>query len=219
MTYVSWAAFHEGPSDALYLDVLLPRLMEDIVARDGTRHSDIPVAPAVKLGQQGREISLVAADACNAKEAFEILFIHADTGGRAIEEGLANRTENYCSEIHKLCAFPLARCITVTPRRETEAWILADPQAILSALGYRGDFRAIGLPASAHEAERLQDPKATLKAALEAVAGPRRREHRVEQIFPAIAQRQKLASLRRSNSFNALELKLRKSLANLGCIP
>lgn len=218
MTYVSWATFHEGPSDAFYLDVLLPRLMEDIVRREGIRHSDIPLAPAVKLGERNREVSSVAAEACEAKDAFEILFVHADTGGRALAEGLASRADAYCQEIYSLCSFPPSRCITVTPRHETEAWILADPQAVKDALGFTGDHRRIGLPDNAHEAERISDPKAALRGALETIAGRRRRGHRVEQIFPAIAQRQNFDALRRSTSFAAFEAKLKVSLSDLGCI-
>ena len=85
MTYVSWAACYEGESDAAYFDVLIPRVMEAIVMTQGTRHADIAAAPAVRLRR--REVDKVAHEACAAREAFHLIFIHGDTGGR----GLAGR--------------------------------------------------------------------------------------------------------------------------------
>lgn len=218
MTFISWATFHEGVSDAAYLEVLLPRLMEDLIASRGTHSSDIPAAPAVQLGRNGREVDAVAAEACEAKDAFEIVFIHADTGGRALESGIAGRSVSYCERMHEMCEWPPARCVQIRPRHETEAWILADPAAVCSALGYRGNHRQVGLPSNAIAAERLVDPKATLAAALRLIAGPRRRRVQVEQLFPAIAQRQSIDELRRSRSFQEFEARLVACLQSMGCI-
>ena len=218
MTYVSWATFHEGPSDALYFDVLLPRLIEDIITREGVRHSDVPLNPAVRLGNNGRAVGLVAEEACANRNAFQIVFIHADTGGRALEANLETRADSYCKRMNALCEWPPARCITVTPRHETEAWVLADPFAVLGALGYRGNHTQIGLPANATEAERLADPKATLASAIGKVVGNRRRGGGVDKLFPAIGRQQNLQMLRKSRSFQAFELQLRLALVSLGCI-
>jgi hypothetical protein len=49
VTYVSWGVMYEGPSDRVYFDVLIPRLMEEIVLSCGTRSSTIPDFPAVVL--------------------------------------------------------------------------------------------------------------------------------------------------------------------------
>lgn len=219
MTYVSWATFHEGPTDGFYLEVLLPRVVEDILIRDGIRNSDVPSVPAVRLGLKGRRTEEVAAEICEAKAALSIVFIHADTGGRALEAGLANRSQAFCDRCGEICEWPIERCVSITPRHETEAWILADPEAILDAMGYKGDFRAIGLPEGAVQAERLIDPKATLSQALERISGRRRRRGAVEQVLSAVAQRQSLTALRRSASFQAFEVRLRLALASLGCIP
>jgi Domain of unknown function (DUF4276) len=218
MTYVSWATFHEGPSDALYFDVLLPRLIEDIITREGVRHSDIPSNPAARLGIRGRSIDQVAAEACANKNAFEIVFIHADTGGRALEANLAARADSYCARMSALCDWPPRRCVTVTPRHETEAWILSDPGAVTDALGYRGSHVEIGLPANASEAEKLLDPKATLASAIMQVVGNRRRNSGVDKLFPAIARQQDIQMLRHSRSFQAFEGQLRNALISLGCI-
>jgi hypothetical protein len=218
MTYVSWAALYEGATDELYFDVLFPRLMETIVTADGIRNSDIPQRPAIVLGSRGRSLDDVAGEICATRKAFVLLFIHADVGGRALEVGLEARSSTYCRRAFELCGWSLKRCIAVTPRHETEAWILTDPLAVTSALGYNGNPSDIGLPNDARAAERLPDPKATLEAAVKKVRGRRRRSMNIGHLYSAIAQRQSFDALRASSSFRDFEFRLRVGLADIGCI-
>jgi hypothetical protein len=171
----------------------------------------------VKLGAKGRSVDKVAEEACAFKQALDVIFIHADTGGRNIEQGLANRAEAYCAALAAQCAWPFECCITITPRHETEAWLIADGEAVTGALGYNGSPVEVGLPRDARAAERLNDPKHVLAAAIELVAG-RRRSRSIDILFPAVAQRQRLEVLRGSTSFIQFEARLRQSLRALGCI-
>lgn len=214
MRYLSWAAFYEGPSDGLYLDIILPRLIRDLIAGCGTDLVEVPDAPAVKIGLHHRAVDKVAEEACSSRAAFDILFVHADTGGRGSEKTLPSRSEAYCTAIHNLCDRSLERCVTITPRHETEAWLLADASAVTGALGYSGLPEEIGLPNDARIAEQVADPKLVLTEAINAIVG-RRRRPRIENVFPAIAQRQQLALLRRSPSFAQFEQRLRTCLRNL----
>lgn len=215
MRYVSWAVFYEGSSDALYFDILLPRVIRELIASEGAFPVEIPDTPAVRLGRDGRDVEAVAAEACKARDAFDIVFIHADTGGRHVERGLAGRSVAYCEAMRKRCDWPEERCVVVSPRHETEAWLLADGGAVASALGYKGPQASIGLPKDAWTAERLSDPKQVLIDAVIAVAGRRRSQH-IEILFPAVAQRQDLTCLRQSPSFVAFENRLRACLKTLG---
>lgn len=217
MRYVSWAAFYEGPSDALYLDVLLPRIIRDLIAREGTRLVDVPDTPAVKIGAKGRSVEKVAEEACAFCEAYDVIFIHVDMGGRGLAQGSMNRADAYCAALKAFCDWPVERCIAITPRHEIEAWLLADGEAVTGALGYNGDPTEVGLPIDARAAERLNDPKQVLSVAIEKVAG-RRRVQRVDRLFPAIAQRQRLELLRRSSSFVDFEERLHGCLRTIGCL-
>jgi hypothetical protein len=208
---------HEGTTDEAYFDIIIPNLMETIVRERGTRHVTVPLMPAVRLGKSGRAIEDVAQEACNENDAFYILFIHADTGGRALEANMERRSTAYCDAVHDLCGFPRERCVVIAPRHETEAWMLGDREAVGGALGYRGDLVALGLPADAVEAERLEDPKQVLLQAIRTIRG-RRAPARVQQVIPAIAQRQDFGRLRRSASFRAFESSLADALRSLGCI-
>ncbi len=201
MIYLSWAAMHEGATDKAYFDIIIPMLMEDLVRTRGVRNVTVPLASAIDLGRSGRAVLEVAQQLCEERAAFHIAFIHADTGGRALEANIEHRSEAYRQAAFALCGFPLERCVIIAPRHETEAWMLADREAVGAALGYNGDLGALGLPADAREAERLVDPKATLDRAIRDVRG-RRSPPNVHQIIPAIAQRQRLDRLRVSLSFS-----------------
>ncbi len=215
MTHVSWAALYEGGTDQDYFDVLIPKVMEEIVATFGVRKSTIPGSPAIAFTRG--TIEEVARHACEARDAFHLCFVHSDAGGRNLENRLESRSSSYCDRMHELCDWPLERCIVVAPKHETEAWILADGSAVVAALGYSGTPASIGLPATAAEAERLSDPKATIQQAIRQVRG-RRRPIKASELYPAIAQRQSLIELRRTNAFARFERKLCLALAHIGCI-
>lgn len=214
MTYVAWAALYEGDTDAAYYNVLIPRLMEDLVI-SGTKLPTIPISPAIRLKRAGPEEA--AKEACANSDSFFLIFIHADTGGRGLSAGVASRSKSYCEEMRRLCGWSTDRCIVITPKHETEAWILADPEAVTSTLGYGGTPASIGLPLNPAQAERLIDPKATLQQAVAQVRG-RRRNVDLAQVFPAIAQRQRLVELRKTASFRSFEKGIETALRDLGCL-
>jgi hypothetical protein len=101
MTYVSWAALYEGTSDQAYFEMLIPCVMEELIMFRGTRHSTIPPAPAIRL-RRGT-VDEVAREACATQNAFHLVFIHADTGGRAREADLEERSMRYCEAMRDLC--------------------------------------------------------------------------------------------------------------------
>jgi hypothetical protein len=215
MIHLSWASLYEGNTDEAYLDVLIPRLMEEIILRHGIGRSTIPEGPAVLFSRGS--VAHVAQQACEARDAFFLCFIHADTGGRNLEAVIEGRSCAYCDEMKALCDLPPVRCIVIAPRKETEAWILADPTTLSSVLGHSGSPHSIGLPADAGAAERLLDPKQVLESAIREVRRGRRLP-RVTQVAPVIAQRQSLDALRRSRSFADFEASLRAALVDLGCV-
>ena len=151
--------FCEGPSDYSYFEVLLPRVMESTVLRLGRLPVDVPERPATRLGGRGRTVEAVAAEACSRLDAFHIVFVHADTGGRGQVATVDHRSRAYCEKMHELCELRSERCVLLRPASMTEAWALADPQAVLDTLGYRGTPSELGLRADAEQAEAHPDPR------------------------------------------------------------
>lgn len=217
MTYLSWVALYEGRSDAAYFDVLLPRLMDEITLLEGLGPVTVPQAPALRLSS-GRAVPEVAEELCRNAESYHVIFIHADTGGRALEAGAEVRGPAYCREAHALCGWPTERCVLVAPRHETEAWVMADAEAVMAALGVAGGAHRHGLPTDAAAAEALVDPKGLLGGVI-AGFGRRGRRRDPSAVFARIAQDQRIEALRGSRSFRDFEAGLRRALVSLGCLP
>lgn len=215
--YLSFALFCEGPSDYAYLEIIIPRVVNSIILQEGARNVDVAEQPTLRLGRSGREVASVARELCSARDAVHLVFVHADTGGRAQEAGLEARSIAYCRSMNDECNWPCDRCIIVAPRHETEAWTMLDHNAIADALGYRGDLYDRGLPRTAREIEGLNDPKITLGTIISNVRGRRRSDQAVD-LYPAIGGRQNIETLRTAPSFNAFENQLRIALRGLGCI-
>ena len=214
--YLAYALFCEGASDYSYFEVLVPRVIESTVLKAGRTPVDVPERPSLRLGRKGRSVEAVAREACDGREAFHVVFVHADTGGRGQRATLPERSNVYCRRMHEECELPRERCVLLRPASMMESWALADPKAVLDALGYRGAPAELGLPAGAEQAEAHLDPKGCLHSALRAVRGPR--GSRGDSLLPAIAQRQSMDALRRSASFQELERSLHTALGDLGIL-
>lgn len=192
--------------------------MEHITRTEDIRNITVPETPSVLIGQKKRDLESVAREICDNRSAFSVVFIHADTGGRKLAEGLPQRADAYCQAALDLCGWPQERCVLITPSHETESWLMADGKAVLDALGASGECSDYGLPEHGSEAERIGDPKAKLTEVTQLIAG-RRATRGVQYLFPAIAQGQSIRSLQGCSSFRVFERNLRNALINLGCIP
>ena len=215
MTWLSWAAGYEGTSDRRYFELLIPRLIEDLVCSRGTVHRvDIPTQAAVLLKRGAAEV--MARQGCAERQAIALVFIHVDAGGRGQGPGNVLRAAACCEAMGRLCAWPPARCIPVVPAREMESWVIADPRAVAGVLGFRGELGRLGLPTSPEEAERVADPKASLREAVRIARGDGRRVD-IGELLGGIAQRQDLGRLRQAASFARFERDLLAALIDLRC--
>jgi hypothetical protein len=217
MTYICWTALYEGVTDKQYFDVLIPRFIEEILRRDGIRNSTIPLQPVFYLGDEGRDIETVSARACAHVDTFNLVFIHADTGGRNLEAQVERRGAAYCQRMNALCNLRVDRCIPVVPKHEMEAWAICDRQAVANALGYSGPLSALELPSTPAAAQRHADPKAALTQAI-TLFHRRRRNPDHSLLLTRIAQDQSFELLRRMTSFQEFEVCVRTALRSLGCI-
>ena len=104
----------------------------------------------------------------------------------------------------------------ILPRKEMEAWAIADPEAVGAALGLSGRVKSIDWPQSAAEAERVHDPKALLVEAVRSVRAAR--VSRFNSVLSAVAQRQSLSILRGAPSFAQFEQRLLCALEELKCV-
>ena len=174
MNYLAWALFAEGPTDIRYLETLLPRIVLHLVHGTEGPEAMVPDYPVDVFGVGCRDLDAAAAKICMANDAFQLLFVHGDTGSPAQEQHLGNRTCALCVRVENECGLIRDRCVIVAPRRETEAWCLVDKAAIRSACGVGDGFDLSFIPDSANAIESIRDPKAIMKQIQEALSGGKR---------------------------------------------
>lgn len=212
--YLSWSAFYEGATDAQYFNVLIPRVLDEIIRECGRRPCDVGEFPAVEFGINSRSFDLVAEEICERKNEFHIIFVHADLGGRGQAANIAQRREELVQKARELCDFDPRIAVMLSPEKELEAWALSDRAAVQVALGVNalpGDL----MPPTPEAAEKLADPKANLDVIVNSVVG---RRSVSRQILVRIAQEQSISELRRAKSFKIFEGSLREALKWRGFI-
>jgi len=215
MIYLGWALFAEGPTDIRYFETLLPRVILNLVQQSDGAEAVVPDQPVEVFGVSVRDLDAAANNICSASEAFSLLFVHGDTGSRAQEQHLANRTCALCERVEASCRFRRDRCVIIAPRRETESWCLADKAAIRLACGLRADLDLPFIPDNASSVEAIDDPKAMINQIQEILSkGKRRRAPPIP--YASLGQLQDLDRLRQLPSYRSFEGQLVRALQTLG---
>ncbi len=217
MTYISWALYVEGSSDASYLGIIIPRLITHLLLDLRGPPATVPEVAVEVFGHRGGKLTLdeMAKAICRASSAFYILFVHGDTGGRALADQLHFRTCALCESVNKECDFRLDRCVVVSPNKEIESWTLADADAIRATFGLSRNVELRNVPVKPGQVEAIHDPKALTSTLLaDFSAGRRRRSGRWP--YESIAQEQDIRKLLDVPSFFDFAEGLKHALRGLG---
>jgi Domain of unknown function (DUF4276) len=149
LRYLSMTLFCEGKEDGLFLSQVIQRQVALWAAGDPGFYSDAVFVQDCRTVQNR---SLVEAEILEAALSFDVVFIHNDDNERGKIEQLKSRIGSRLSAGTRLVA--------VVPVRETEAWMLADPD------GLPRSSACSELPSRAREVEKCTDPKKKLGAVL-----------------------------------------------------
>lgn len=221
MRYLGLALFAEGSTDYRLLGRILYRTVEDLCLRYGGDEIEIGDFRELDTPKAHQDCSRAARILEAARQdigAFHILFIHADANGDA-GRARQERIEPAVQLIRQEEGLTNTHSVAVIPVRETEAWALADGDALRGAFGTTLDDEGLGIPARPQEVERLSEPKQALDHALREVVGrSRRRCHQVTTYLNAIGERVDLTRLRAVPAYRRFEGDLRAALRQLGYI-
>jgi len=157
MWYLATALIAEGPSDDLFLPPLLTRALDHICLTefaDTVEVADVRVLRSVNRPHTVPEaVKLVSENAAS----FNLIIFHRDQGTGA------NRVEDeWLGPLRQQWGDRPERLIGIVPVRETEAWMLADGEALRRVLGLRWPDDRLGVPAQPKGVERIVDPKQVL---------------------------------------------------------
>ena len=188
--YLSLALLTEGASDQWFLVPLVDRLIAELAleAPIGFDYSGVVVGECFTVAHRDLVVSEVADLLCY----FDIVMVHHDHNERGKVDAVRER---FPDDAHRIVA--------LVPVRETEAWMLADPEALREAAPARDT--AWELP---YDVEKVADPKAVLKAAL----GGRRD---AERDFGRLGQTVALDALSKVPAYRRWTAELRRAMEGL----
>ena len=215
------ALFAEGPSDHRFLTPLIFRLCEALCMASQSPVEVAPVLPLKPLPGDIREprARKIANAASEAREAWNVLFIHADadtSGQRARSE----RVQPAIDEIRLRLKGSRHQTVPVVPVKEMEAWAICDGDALRIAFGVNLTDRQLGVPLRAQDVETISDPKLALEASFTATCPNRKNARRgVAPYLGLIGEEIAIPRLQQVAAFVAFERELKSALVALSLLP
>ena len=216
MQYLGLALYAEGPNDYRFLSPLLLRLCEAVCteAQERVDIGDVLALNHARVTTDAPRADRIAQAAVEAASAWNVLFVHADADSD-VDAALRDREVPGLNLVQGV-GLTRSEGVAVVPVRETEAWTLADGDALRTVFGTLLGDAELGLTASGKALERVADPKQMLAATF-AAARPGRRRSRsgMGHLLNALGEQVALQRLRELPSFMRLELELREALLRL----
>ncbi|MDG4767321.1 DUF4276 family protein [Solwaraspora sp. WMMD406] len=157
MRYLSTALLSEGVSDDQFLPNLLGRALTELCEAEFIDQVEVANVQPLRDRPGPSTVDEAIAMVERNDGAFSMIFYHRDQGAnpeRVRKEWLEPLRKRWTDRREQLVA--------VVPVRETEAWLLADGQALRDALGVRWTDVEMGLPGSPRQVEQIADPKKVL---------------------------------------------------------
>lgn len=219
MHYLGLALYAEGPTDYRFLAPLLLRLCEHVCI-EATQIVDIGALIALNHSAEMRQApraDRIRQAAIDAAPAWNVLFVHADADGNRV----AALDERVIPGLQLVAeaALPNSEGVAVVPVRETEAWTLADGDALRSVFGTVLPDERLGLIHRNAALEGIQEPKEILENVYRAAnPGRRRGRNSASALLNAIGEQVALEKLRQLPSFAQLEQDLREALRRLNVL-
>lgn len=165
MRYLTSALVSEGPTDDQFLPRLLGRALTELCLTEFDESVEVADVQPLRDRKGPSSIADVIKLVDRNPASFLLVFFHHDQGAnadRAWAEWLTPLREQWGDRAERL--------VTVVPVRETEAWLLADGEALRRALGVRWPDAEMGLPTRARDVENVADPKKVLNEVLHRVS-------------------------------------------------
>lgn len=216
MQYLGLALYAEGPTDYYFLRPLLQRLCEELCANEASEPVDVSEVLSLdhpeELHEEPRDQRILAA-AKQAQDSWRILFVHADGANdpvRSMHEQVEPALNVLKASFNDDCVG-----VAVVPIRETEAWAIADGNAVRAAFGTELTDAQLGLPAR-RAVEAVADPKAVLLSAFLATnPSGRRRKQGTSPYLNTLGEAVSLHHLSELDAFDRLVSDLRVALQQL----
>lgn len=202
-SWLSMLLLTEGRTDDRILPRLLERSADEVCARVVEVSVDVGEVIVVRPRPGPPNIDEIVAEAIDNDGAFNVLLVHRDIGSsreRSEREWIDPIRDAWSK------AGRSEELVIAAPVRETEAWALADGDALRRVFGVNWTDERMGLPRSPRSVEQEEDPKKVL----ENIRGQISR--RSTDYYARLGDLIRLERLRRVPSFQAWETELEEAL-------
>ncbi len=221
MNTIIFALYAEGRTDERFLPLIIQRTAIDILIRQGKKI--VYVADPVVLIPESPEPSSRAERILRAAQqasGYHALIVHADADHPAADQAMKERIQPGFERVlterdkDKVCR----HLVPIIPIRMTEAWMLADIEALQEVIGTDIDAEGLGISKKSRNIEADTDPKQTIKDAIrnaEALRSSRRRRIKIGSLYEPLAGRIRLERLQLLSAYRQFADDLAETLAEL----
>lgn len=218
------ALYAEGRSDERFLPIIIQRtavrLLSEHAAHDVDVSEPIVVNPATR---NTRNEAIL--DVAQQAHGYHLLTVHADaddvTPLRAMRERITPGFQAVAAAQRagqQVCG----KLTAIVPVQMTEAWMLADSDALRNIIGAMQTAQHLNLPVRPALVEGIADPKARIREVLAMVQAERTRRRRTQRkiadLYEPLARRIDLNRLYLAPSFARFQDDLQSALVDLGFI-
>jgi hypothetical protein len=217
MRYLGLALYAEGPTDYRFLSPILRRLADDLCleAVDKVEIGEVFPLDAPEKDRRSDRANRILSAAKAGDGAFDILFIHADGGSDPIRKH-AEQIQPAIELMKRENPRWVEGTVAVVPVRETEAWALADGDALRTAFGSNLENDRLGLPSRIAGVESVIDPERSLRQAYEVATGRKPSGYgRAPGMYSILGEEIRLDCLRQLSAFRGFEEALHQTLRAL----
>jgi hypothetical protein len=180
-------------------------MLYDACATEFNDAVDIPATTVLRYRAGPPSVEDVVQLVNRNSGSFLLVFVHHDQ-----DSSRARLEREWLTPLLSAWGSRIERLVTVVPIRETEAWVLADGNALRRALGVRWGDDELGVPGRPREVERIDDPKVPLSKVAGRIGRP------VAFYFERLAELISLDVLRDVPSFASVRATVVETLTELG---
>lgn len=210
----------EGPSDHRFLEPIIEKTVTEI-AFESQGQIDIEL----KIIECDKGDSFIEYVSNGSKIGFveygiNILIVHADADGKNSEETYKNKIQPMISHIESLSEEEYCKnIIALVPVHETEAWMLADKNILISQIGTSRSENELNINGNP---ESFTNPKERIKEAIKIGRSDMPKKMRsslqITDLYSYMGQSIQIEKLRALESFQDFELNIRTILTKINLL-
>lgn len=206
----------EGTTDVRFLESIIERTFVE-AAMDCKGVIDVFTPEWIKTQAQTFNDSVLEAAEAAETQGLMVLCVHTDADDALDERARDERIDPSFKKVHDTQEQSICKnLIAMVPVQMTEAWLLADEEALLRAMMSTASLSTLGIENSP---ESYSDPKTKIKEAIRNAHKNRPKRHRqqltIADLYGPVGQQCDLNKLRLLPSFRKFEEEVRTALQKL----